>query len=59
MKKYLYKNNTKNDVTVVGVGVIEAGKTLETEQLIENPNITLVDTKSAKKTVNKDEGDVE
>lgn len=37
-----YKNITDYDLTVIGVGVVKAGETVEAE-LIESPNFELVD----------------
>lgn len=57
MSTYHYKNDTENNLTIVGVGVVEAGKTIASDEPIENPNLTLVEAKPAKKkTVNEDEG---
>ena len=57
MSKYQYRNDTENDLVLVGVGVVEAGKTIESAEPIENPNLTLFDTKEKKKPVNKEAGD--
>lgn len=57
MSKYHYRNDTENDLVVVGVGVVEAGKTIASDELIENPNLTPVKVK--KKAVNKESGDDE
>lgn len=57
MTIYRYKNTTDHDLTIVGIGVVEAGKIIESADLIENPNLQLVSDKAKK--LNKDDGDVE
>lgn len=56
MTTYRYKNTTDQDLTIVGVGVVKAGKVIETDDEIENPNLEPVSDKSKK--VNKEDGDV-
>ncbi|WP_425005774.1 hypothetical protein [Mycolicibacterium sp. S3B2] len=51
---YRYKNTTDQDLTVIGVGVVGAGKTIESDEIIENPNLTPV---TQKKKVNEEAGD--
>lgn len=57
MTTYRYKNTTDQDLTIVGVGVVEAGKVIETDDPIDNPNLELVGDKTKK--LNKEDGDVE
>lgn len=44
-KKYKYKNISDQDQTVIGVGVVKAGETIEVDTPIENPNFVLVPEK--------------
>lgn len=57
MSNHIYSNSSGTDIIIVGVGEVEAGGTIETDQVIENPNLVEVEqeTKVAKKTVNKDD----
>lgn len=57
MTTYRYKNTTDQDLTIVGIGVVEAGKVIETDDPIDNPNLELVGDKTKK--LNKEDGDVE
>jgi len=41
-KKFTYKNITDLPQTVIGVGVVEAGKTIESDTPVHNPNLQLV-----------------
>lgn len=43
-----YKNVSGRDLAIPGVGVVEAGKEIETEKEIQNPNFKRVDMKSEK-----------
>lgn len=55
MQKYRYTNTSDKDLSFAGVGVIEAGKTIDTNTQIENPNIKLVKEPSDEKsTVSKE-----
>lgn len=56
MTKYRYKNTTDQELTIVGVGLVEAGKIIETNEPVENPNLELVSDKARK--LNKEDGDV-
>lgn len=56
MTNYRYKNTTDNDLILVGVGVVEAGKEVESTEPIENPSLEAVVDKTKK--VNKEDGDV-
>lgn len=56
MTVYCYKNVTDQELAVVGIGVVEAGKTFESQEPVDNPNLELVADK--KKTLNKEAGDV-
>lgn len=56
MTTYRYKNTTDQDLTIVGVGVVEAGKIVETQELVDNPNLDLQGDKEKK--LNKEDGDV-
>jgi len=56
MTTYRYKNTTDQDLIIVGVGVAEAGKVIETNDEIENPNLESVSDKAKK--LNKEDGDV-
>lgn len=38
-----YKNTTEHELMIAGVGVVEAGGTIETDQLLESPNLELVE----------------
>lgn len=65
MSKYQYKNETSSDIVLVGVGTIPAGGSIETDLLIDNPNVTRIrlaisDRKAPKKAdLSKEDGDVE
>lgn len=50
---YRYKNTTDQDLTLVGV--IAAGKTIESDEKIDNPNLELLSDKPKK--VYKEDGD--
>lgn len=55
---YRYKNTTDHDLVLVGIGIVEAGKIIETDQIVENPNLQPV-SDDKKKKVSKEDGDVE
>lgn len=38
-----YKNISKQKLEVIGVGVVEAGATIEVAEVVENPNLELVE----------------
>lgn len=57
MTTYRYKNTTDQDLTIIGIGVVEAGKVIESDDPIDNPNLELVSGKAKK--LNKEDGDVE
>ncbi|MFN3004984.1 MULTISPECIES: hypothetical protein [Mycolicibacterium] len=57
MTTYRYKNTTDQDLTIVGVGVVEAGKVIESDTPVDNPNLEPVSDKTKK--LNKEDGDVE
>lgn len=42
-KRFKYKNQSEQEQTVIGVGVVQPGKTIESEAPISNPNLVLVD----------------
>ncbi len=42
MKKNKYKNITNKTLTIIGVGVVEPNAVIETEKVINNPNLELV-----------------
>jgi len=42
MKKNKYKNITNKALTIIGVGVVEPNAVIETEKVINNPNLELV-----------------
>ena len=50
-KAYQYKNTTEDTLVVIGVGEVEAGKTITSSEPIENPNLEPVeaDTKTKDK----------
>lgn len=50
-----YKNTTKQDIALIGIGVVKAGETIETDQVIENPNFKLVEVDKSKSK--KEDGD--
>ncbi|BBY67746.1 hypothetical protein [Mycolicibacterium helvum] len=58
MTKYQYSNDTDSDLVIVGVGVVNAGGAIGSDEPIENPNLTIIDT-AKKKPINKEPGDVE
>lgn len=43
--KNTYRNATKQVQTLIGVGRVEPGQVIETDQEIENPNFVKVDTR--------------
>ena len=43
---YTYKNETDQDLTVIGVGVVEANGTITSDNEINNPNLKLVKPQS-------------
>lgn len=51
-----YKNTTKQDIALIGLGVVKAGGTIETDQVVENPNFQLVEVDNSKKS-KKEDGD--
>lgn len=40
---YKYKNETDQDMAIVGKGVVQAGQVVESKSPIENPNLTLIE----------------
>jgi len=40
--KYTYRNISNVTQSLIGVGEIKAGETIETDKVIENPNFELV-----------------
>lgn len=50
---YTYKNKTEEELTVIGVGVVEAKGTITTDREVNNPNLELVDD-GKKKPVSKE-----
>jgi hypothetical protein len=60
MTTHRYKNITDQELVLVGFGVLAVGETIETEEVIENPNLeTLNDAKTKKSKLNKEDGDGE
>lgn len=57
MSKIRYKNTSLQSIAIVGVGTVDSGEELETESVIENPNLELVETSKNGKSVNKEDGD--
>lgn len=49
MSTYTYRNTSTQTLTIAGVGVIEPGKTATVSQVVENPNLVLVEDGDAKK----------
>ena len=49
MAKHTYKNTTDQELTIPNHGVVEPGKTIESDVPIENPNLEEVKTKSKDK----------
>lgn len=47
---YTYKNKTTETLTIINVGVVEAGKTITTDQIIENPLLELTETEETEVT---------
>lgn len=43
MGKFKYRNVTDQELTVIGVGKVEPGQTIETDEPVQNPNLQLVD----------------
>lgn len=43
---YRYKNNTAQDLVIIGRGVLPAGAIVKSETVIENPNLELLDGES-------------
>lgn len=43
MARFTYRNKTDKKLTVMNVGEVEPGKTIESDQPISNPNLVLVD----------------
>ncbi len=43
---YTYKNETDQELTIIGVGVVEAKGTITSDIEINNPNLKLVKPKS-------------
>ena len=41
-KKYKYTNTSPMKQAIIGVGEVEAGKTIETDREINNPNLRMV-----------------
>lgn len=39
---YKYKNTSDQDLSITGVGFVEAGKTIEVAEVVNNPNLELV-----------------
>lgn len=58
MTTYRYKNTTDHDLAIVGIGAVEAGKIIETDEIVENPNLISVGD-DKKKKVSKEDGDGE
>lgn len=53
---YKYKNISKEDLSVVGLGVIKAGETIELDYEITNSNLErVVNNNKTKSEKNKDE----
>lgn len=42
MGKFKYRNKSDQEQTVIGVGKVEPGKTIETDEPVHNPNLELV-----------------
>lgn len=40
---YRYKNETDQDLTIVGVGVVKPGEEFKSRRLIESVNLTILD----------------
>ena len=60
MATYRYQNITDQDLTLIGVGMVAAGESVETDVELVNPNFERVsDTKRAKANVSKEDGDGE
>ncbi len=60
MSKYHYKNSTDTDIAIINIGIVKAGATLDSDVLIENPNLELVADAEAptKQTVSKEKQNV-
>lgn len=43
MKKFAYKNTSKKDLVLVGVGVVTAGDTISGQRPIVNPHLRTVE----------------
>lgn len=59
MTTHHYKNITDQDLVLVGFGVVAAGETIESEVLIESPNLEAVSDVKKKAKLNKEDGDGE
>jgi len=42
MAMFRYRNESKNDLMIVNVGVVKAGDIIESDTVIENPNLVKV-----------------
>ena len=40
-----YKNKSNQDLSFAGVGIVESGAEFESEIIIENPNLVLIEEK--------------
>ncbi|HSH31211.1 MAG TPA: hypothetical protein VK963_00925 [Candidatus Saccharimonadales bacterium] len=47
MSKYTYQNTSDQELMLVGFGVVAGGGTIETDDIIENPNFKLVSGNSS------------
>lgn len=56
MAKHTYTNQTKQDLNIIGVGVVAAGKTIEVDHPIENPSLKEVQPSKAGDKDNSKQG---
>lgn len=62
MSTHIYRNTSNQDLNLVGVGIIEAGETVESDQIIQHQAIELTNPieeteVKPKKTVKKEASD--
>lgn len=59
MSKNQYKNISFQSIAIIGVGTVEPGEVIETEVVVENPNLEVVEKGKQGKSVSKEDGDGE
>lgn len=51
---YTYINKTDQELTVIGVGIVEAGGKITTDIEVNNPNLELIEEGADKQPVKKE-----